>query len=118
MQSKVFDNDHERIEDVPMAKAKRKQNPNADLIKAVQDHTDQIIDFYENAESDRPVIVLDFQRQQLQGYHYDDYKVRLSKESQVVLDAEYKKAMDEDKILVLVWDEATQRLLTTTFDYD
>jgi len=34
------------------------------------------------------------------------------------LDAEYRKAMDEDKILVLVWDEATQRLLTTTFDYD
>ena len=30
-----------------MAKAKRKLNPNADLIKAVQDHTDQIIDFYE-----------------------------------------------------------------------
>ena len=105
-------------EDVLMAKAKRKLKPNADLIKAVQDHTDQIIDFYENAESDRPVIVLDFQRQQLQGYHYDDYKVRLSKESQVVLDAAYKKAMDEDKILVLVWDEATQRLLTTTFDYD
>jgi tRNA A37 threonylcarbamoyladenosine biosynthesis protein TsaE len=101
-----------------MARAIRNQNPNADLIKAVQGHTDQIIDFYENAESDRPVIVLDFQRQQLQGYHYDDYRVRLSKESQIVLDAEFKKALDKDKILVLVWDEATQRLLTTTFDYD
>ncbi len=101
-----------------MAKAKRNQNPNADLIKAVQDHTDQIIDFYENLESDRPVIVLDFQRQQVQGYHYDDYKVRLSKESQVVLDEQYKKAIDDDKILVLVWDDATGRLLTTTFDHD
>jgi tRNA A37 threonylcarbamoyladenosine biosynthesis protein TsaE len=101
-----------------MPRAKRNQNPNADLVKAVQEHTDQIIDFYENAESDRPVIVLDFQRQQLQGYHYDDYRVRLSKESQMVLDAEFKKALDDDKILVLVWDEATQRLLTATFDYD
>ena len=105
-------------EDVRMAKAKRKLNPNADLIKAVQDHTDQIIEFYEKVEYDQPVIVLDFQRQQIQAYHYEEYKVRLSKESQVVLDEEYKKAMDEDKILVLVWDEATQRLLTTTFDYD
>jgi hypothetical protein len=104
--------------EVPMPRAKRYENPNADLIKAVQDHTDQIIDFYENAGADRPVIVLDFQRQQLQGYHYNEYKVRLSKESQMVLDAEYKKAENEDKILVLVWDEATQRLLTTTFDYD
>ena len=29
-----------------MAKAKRKKSPNADLVKAVQDHTDQIIEFY------------------------------------------------------------------------
>ena len=73
-----------------MARAKWK-NPNADLIKAVQDHTDQIIEFYEKVEYDQPVIVLDFQRQQIQAYHYEEYKVRLSKESQVVLDEEYKK---------------------------
>ncbi len=101
-----------------MPKAKRNQNPNADLIKAVEDHTDQIIEFYENVEYDEPVLVLDFQRQQIQAYHYEDYRIRLSRESQVVLDEEHKKAVDKDKILVLVWDEATQRLLTTTFDYD
>jgi len=78
VQSKVFDNDHEaRIGDMLMAKVERKLNPNADLLKAVQDHTIQIIDFNENAESDRPVIVLDFQRQQIQVHHYDDYKARL-----------------------------------------
>ncbi len=108
----------ERIEEMPMSKAKRQRSPNADLIKAVQDHTDKIIDFYEKVEYDRPVLLLDFQRQQIKAYPYEDYKVRLIKESQVVLDEECKKAMDEDKILVLVWDEATQRLLTTTFDYD
>jgi hypothetical protein len=106
------------VEEVPMAKAKRNKSPNADLVKAVQDHTDQIIDFYERVEYKRPVIVLDFQRQQLQAYAYEDYKVRLSKESQVVLDEEYEKAMAEDKIFVLAWDDATQRLVTTTFDYD
>jgi hypothetical protein len=103
-------------EEVPMGKAKR--NPNADLIKAVEDHTDQIIDFYEKVDYERPVIVLDLQRQQIQAYPYEDYKVRLSKESQVALDQEYEKAMTEDKVFVLAWDEATQRLVTTTFDYD
>ena len=101
-----------------MSKAKRHRSPNADLVKAVQDHTDQIIEFYEKVEDDRPVIVLDFQRQQIQAYHYEDYKVRLSKESQVVLHEVYQRALDEDKILVLVWDDATQRLLTTSFDFD
>src|SRR5271166_2471856 len=80
------------IGEMLMARAEWK-NPNADLIKAVQDHTDQIIEFYEKAEYERPVIVLDFQRQQLQAYPYEEYKVRLSKESQVVLDVEYEKAL-------------------------
>jgi hypothetical protein len=107
-----------QIKEVPMARAKRKRSPNADLVKAVQDHTDQIIDFYEEVEYKRPVIVLDFQRQQLQAYYYDEYKVRLSKESQEVLDEEYEKAIAEDKVFVVVWDDATQRLVTTTFDHD
>ena len=101
-----------------MAKAKRKKSPNADLVKAVQDHTDQIIEFYENVEYERPVIVLDFQKQTICVYHYEEYKVRLSKESQVVLDVEYEKALAEDKLLVLAWDSATGRLVTTTFDLD
>jgi hypothetical protein len=105
-------------EEVPMGKAKRNQNPNADLVQAVQDHTEQIIDFYENVEYERPVIVLDFQRQQLHAYPYGEYKLMLSKESQVVLDEEYQKAEANDKIFVVAWDEATQRLVTTTFDYD
>ena len=30
-----------------MAKAKRRKSPNADLVKAVQDRTEDILDFYE-----------------------------------------------------------------------
>ena len=101
-----------------MAKAKRKKSPNADLVKAVQDHTDQIIEFYERVDDERPVIVLDFQKQTICGYPYEEYRVILSKESQVVLDVEYEKALAEDKLLVLAWDSATGRLVTTTFDLD
>ena len=76
-----------------MARAKWKKSPNADLVKAVQDHTDQIIKFYERVEDERPVILLDLQKQTICAYHYEEYKVRLSKESQVVLDVEYEKAL-------------------------
>ena len=38
--------------------------------------------------------------------------------SSVVLDEEYEKALAEDKVLVLAWDSATGRLVTTTFDLD
>jgi hypothetical protein len=110
--------DEAGIEEMLMARAKWKKSPNADLVKAVQDHTDQIIEFYERVEDERPVIVLDFQKQTICAYHYEEYRVILSKESQVVLDEEYEKALAEDKVLVLAWDSATGRLVTTTFDLD
>jgi len=62
--------------------------------------------------------VLDFQRQQLRAYPYEEYRVMLSKESQVVLDEEYEKAIAKDKVLVLAWYSATGRLVTTSFDHD
>ncbi len=110
--------DEAGIEEMLMARAKWKKSPNADLVKAVQDHRDQIIEFYERVEDERPVIVLDFQKQTICAYHYEEYKVRLSKESQVVLDVEYEKALAEDKLFVLAWDSATGRLVTTTLDLD
>jgi hypothetical protein len=39
-------------------------------------------------------------------------------ESQAVYDQEYKKAVAEDKVLVVVWDRVTGRLVITTFDRD
>jgi hypothetical protein len=101
-----------------MARAKRKKSPNADLVKAVQDRTEDILDFYEEVENDRPVIVLDFQKHTICAYHYEEHKATLSVESQAVYDQEYEKALAEDKVLVLVWDRVTGRLVITTFDRD
>ncbi len=101
-----------------MARARRKKSPNADLVKAVQGRTEDILDLYEEVEDDRPVLVLDFQKQTICAYHNEEYKTRLSVESQAVYDQEYEKALAEDKILVLVWDSATGRLVITTFDRD
>ena len=101
-----------------MGKAKRKKSPNADLVKAVQDRTEDILDFYEEVEDDRPVIVLDFQKHTINAYHYEHYKSILSVESQAVYDQEYEKALAEDKVLVVVWDRVTGRLVITTFDRD
>ena len=114
-----FDKDDEGgIEEMLMAKAKRRKSPNADLVKAVQDRTEDILDFHEGVQDERPVIVLDFQKQTIGAYHYEEYKTRLSVESQAMYDQEYEKAIAEDKVLVLVWDSATGRLVITTFAYD
>ena len=101
-----------------MARAKRQKNPNADLVKAVQDRTEDILDFYEEVEDDRPVIVLDFQKHTINAYHYEKFKSILSVESQAVYEQEYEKALVEYKVLVVVWDRVTGRLVINTFNRD
>jgi hypothetical protein len=101
-----------------MARVRGKKNPNADLIEAVQNYTEEILLFYESVEDDRPVILFDFQKQRICAYHYEEYKTGLNVESQAVFDEEYEKAEAEDKLLVLVWDSATGRLVVTTFEID
>jgi hypothetical protein len=101
-----------------MARAKWKKSPNADLIEAVQNHTDQILMFCERIGDNRSVVLLDYQCRKIYAYHYEEYKATLSEESQAVLDEEYEKAGANNKVVVLVWDEETRRLVTTTFDYE
>jgi hypothetical protein len=55
-----------------VSKARRQRSPNADLAKVVQNRTEDILDFYEKFEGDRPVIVLDFQNGSLRAYNYEN----------------------------------------------
>jgi hypothetical protein len=101
-----------------MTRRNRKKSLNADLVESVQNHTDQILMFCERLGDNRPVILLDYQCQKIYAYRYEEYKATLSEESQALLDEEYEKARANNKVVVLVWDEETRRLVTTTFDYD
>jgi hypothetical protein len=99
-----------------MSKAKEKKKiPNADLLAVVREHRDQILKVFEQADDARPLLLLDYQRLKLHAHSYEDYWSKLRKESQAKLDAEYEKAVAKNKVLILVWDRATRRLVTTTF---
>ncbi len=98
-----------------MPKAKRKKSPNADLIRFVRFHRGAIIQYYDQVKNERPVIVLDVQRRKLHSYSFEDYKSRLRPVSMEKLHAEHTKAIAKNKVLVIVWDNATRRLVTTTF---
>jgi len=98
-----------------MSKAKRKKSPNADLIDVVRFHREAILQYYDQVKDERPIIVLDVERRKLHSYSFVDYKARLRPESQEKLNEEYTKAIAKNKVLVIVWDGATQRLVTTTF---
>jgi hypothetical protein len=98
-----------------MSKAKRKKNPNADLIAVVRFHREAIRQYFDQVKAERPIIVLDVQRRRLHSYTFEDYKTRLRPDSRERLSQEYTKAIAKNKVLVIVWDGATRRLVTSTF---
>jgi hypothetical protein len=101
--------------EVPMSKEKSKPRPNADLLQAVRHHKDQILKIRDVTEDQRPLLLFDFQRRKVHAYPYEQYKSMMREESQARLDQEYIKAIAKKKVLVVVWDRATRRLVTTTF---
>jgi len=98
-----------------MSKAKQVKSPNADLIQLVREHRQPILQYYDQVKDDRPILVLDVQRRKLHSYAYEDYKPMLRPGSQEKLNVEYTKAIAKNKVLVIVWDDSTRRLVTTTF---
>jgi len=103
---------------MPMAEVKRGKGPNADLVEAIRNHKDQILKFYDQVKHKRPVIMLDFQRLKIHAYRFEECKSMVRQGSHAMLDAEYRRAIAKSKVLVLVWDDATRRLVTTTFRHD
>ncbi len=101
-----------------MTKEKRRDRRNADLVEAAENSLPNILMFYKRFEEKRPVMLLDLQSQKIYAYPYKEFKAELSERSQVMLAADYEKAIAKDKIVVFVRDNETQRLVSMLFDYE
>ena len=78
-----------------MARTKRPNNSDADLIEAVRSHRSRILEFYNQAANKKPVILLDHQRMRLHRYTFDQYRMMVREGSQAVLHKRYEKAIKE-----------------------
>jgi hypothetical protein len=103
-------------EEVPMSKAKRNRSPNDDLVEAAENSLPHILMFYKRFEEKRPVMLLDLQSQKIYAYPYEEFKAELGERSQMMLAADYEKAIAKNKIVVFVRDNETQRLASMLFD--
>ena len=101
-----------------MTKEKRRDRRNADLVEAAENCLPNILMFYKRFEEKRPVMLLDLQSQKIYAYPYKEFKAELSERSQVMLAADYEKAIAKNQIVVFVRDNETQRLVSMLFDYE
>jgi len=68
-----------------------------ELIQAVRNHRNQILEVYEQPADERLLVLLDFQRKKIHSRPYDEYKAMLREDSQVLLNEEYVKAVAKNK---------------------
>ena len=101
-----------------MTKEKRTDHRNDDLVEAAENCLPNILMFYKRFEEKRPVMLLDLQSQKIYAYPYKEFKAELSERSQVMLAADYEKAIAKNKIVVFVRDNENQRLASMLFDYE
>jgi hypothetical protein len=91
---------------------------NDDLRDAALERQDDIRRAYRLHEADCPVMLFDIQEQRIYAYPYHDYKETLSQRSQAMLEEQYDEAQAGGKIVVFVTDEAAQRLMSFSLDYE
>ncbi len=101
-----------------MTKEKRRDHRNDDLVEATENCLPNILMFYKRFEEKRPVMLLDLQSQKIYAYPYKEFKAELSERSQVMLAADYEKAIAKNKIVVFVRDNKNRRLASMLFDYE
>ena len=101
-----------------MTKEKRTDHRNDDLVEAAENCLPNILMFYKRFEEKRPVMLLDLQSQKIYAYPYKEFKAELSERSQVMLAADYEKAIAKNKIVVFVRDNENQKLASMLFDYE
>jgi len=88
------------------------------LVEAAQNHLPHILALYKLFEENRPVMLFDLQSQKIYAYPYKEFKANLNERSQAILEMRYQEATTENKIVVFVRDNETQRLVSMLFDYE
>jgi hypothetical protein len=94
----------------------RTNPPNDDLVEAAQNVLPQILMLYKFFQDTRPVMQLDLPDQKIYAYPYKEFKAGLNPRSQAILEDQYERAIAQDKIVVFVRDNETQRFVSMSFD--
>jgi len=105
-------------EEPGMTRTRRKKSPNDDLVEAAESVLPDILKFYKQFRDKRPVMLLDLQSERIYAYPYKQFKADLDEQSQATLTADFEEALAENKVVVFVRDDETERLVSMLFNDD
>ena len=84
---------------------------------ALGEQWDNILGVYKRFEDKKPVMLLDIQEQKIYAYPYNDFKLELSKRSQIQLEEQYEAAILNKEMVVFVRDNEKRDLVSYSVEY-
>ncbi len=84
---------------------------------ALGEQWDNILGLYKRFEAKKPVMLLDIQEQKIYAYPYNDFKLELSKRSQIQLEEQYEAAILNKEMVVFVRDNEKRDLVSYSVEY-
>ena len=84
---------------------------------ALGEQWDNILGVYKRFEAKKPVMLLDIQEQKIYAYPYNDFKLELSKRSQIQLEEQYEAAILNKEMVVFVRDNEKRDLVSYSVEY-
>jgi hypothetical protein len=85
---------------------------------AIQEQWLNILGMYMTFGSKKPIILYDLQEKKIYAYPYREFKAELSKESQALLEHDYKSASALGSMVVFVRDNMKRKLVSYILSID
>ncbi len=74
--------------------------------------------WYQMFAAKKPVMLYDIQEQKIYAYPYREFKADMSEHSQAILEAQYRRALADGRMVVFVRDNEQRRLVSYSFDIE
>ena len=88
----------------------------ASYLEILQAQADNIYALYEKYAAEKPVMVFDIQQAEVLAFPYEAFKAQLNHKSQANLAAQYRRAQENNFIVVFVRDTASGTMASYTLD--
>jgi hypothetical protein len=88
----------------------------ASYLEILQAQADNIYALYEQFKAEKPVMVFDIQQAEVLAFPYEAFKAQLNRKSQANLAAQYRRAQENNYIVVFVRDTVSGAMASYTLD--
>ena len=91
---------------------------NTAYVDIIKSHWDSILKLYKQFEDKKPVMLFDLKEHEVFAYPYEDFKAELSRKSQIALEEQYQRALENNYMVIFVRDDIRGRMASYSLEIE